>query len=99
MGLGRELESELHRPPAFAPGARVRAEKLVRNDGTFAGREIGEVLARKGEEGYVRDIGTYLQRHYVYAVEFIASGHVVGMLARELISAGEERTSEEEGRP
>jgi nitrogen fixation protein NifZ len=60
---------------------------MVRNDGTFAGKEIGEVLVKKGELGYVRDVGTFLQRHYVYAVEFFERGAVVGMRARELQAA------------
>jgi nitrogen fixation protein NifZ len=84
MGLGREEEAELHRPPIFQPGAKVRANRHVRNDGTFAGRDVGDILVKKGDEGYVRDVGTYLQRYYVYAVEFIARGAVVGMRAREL---------------
>ena len=40
------------------------------------------------DEGYVRDVGTYLQRYYIYAVEFIARGAVVGMRARELDTVG-----------
>ena len=66
--------AELHRPPCFRPGAKVRATLYVRNDGTFAGREIGEILVQKGDVGYVRDIGMYLQRYYIYAVEFIDRG-------------------------
>jgi nitrogen fixation protein NifZ len=77
-------DGELHRPPCFEPGTKVRAKMHIRNDGTFAGREVGDILVRKGDEGYVRDIGTYLQRYYIYAVEFIARGAVVGMRAREL---------------
>jgi nitrogen fixation protein NifZ len=60
---------------------------MVRNDGTFAGRDIGAVLVKKGDLGYVRDVGTFLQRHYVYAVEFYERGAVVGMRARELQDA------------
>lgn len=84
MGLGREEEVETHRPPRFLPGVKVRSTKYVKNDGTFPGRDIGEVLVRKGDVGYVRDIGMFLQRYYVYAVEFIELGTIVGMRAREL---------------
>ncbi|WP_040594262.1 nitrogen fixation protein NifZ [Mesorhizobium metallidurans] len=86
MWLAREQEVEIRRPPQFQPGERVRATRHVRNDGTYPGREIGENLVRKGEEGYVRDIGTFLQQFFIYAVEWIDRGTVVGMRARELTS-------------
>jgi nitrogen fixation protein NifZ len=84
MGLGREEEIEIRGKPVFMPGAKVRATRYVKNDGTFAGREIGEMLVHKGDIGYVRDIGVFLQRYYIYAVEFVERGTVVGMRAREL---------------
>jgi nitrogen fixation protein NifZ len=57
---------------------------MIRNDGTFPGKDIGEVLVNKGEEGYVISIGTFLQQYYIYGVEFIESGFRVGMKRREL---------------
>jgi nitrogen fixation protein NifZ len=84
MGLGKEEEIEVYGPPKFLPGTKVRSTKYVKNDGTYAGKEIGEVLVTKGAVGYVRDIGMYLQIYYIYAVEFIELGTVVGMRAREL---------------
>jgi nitrogen fixation protein NifZ len=84
MGLGREEEVETRGEPVFKPGTKVLSTKYVKNDGTFAGREVGEVLVKKGDVGYVRDIGTFLQRYYIYAVEFIETGVVVGMRGREL---------------
>lgn len=84
MGLGKEEEIEVYAPPKFMPGTKVRSTKYVKNDGTYAGKDIGEVLVRKGAIGYVRDIGMYLQIYYIYAVEFIELGTVVGMRAREL---------------
>lgn len=84
MGLGKEEDIEVYSPPRFLPGTRVRSKKYVKNDGTFAGKDIGDVLVRKGDVGYVRDIGTYLQVYYIYAVEFVELGTVVGMRAREL---------------
>lgn len=75
---------ELNGPPAFRYGEHVRARRMVRNDGTFPGKEIGDVLARKGEEGIVVSIGTFLQQFYIYGVEFLGSGHRVGMKRREL---------------
>jgi nitrogen fixation protein NifZ len=84
MGLGKEEEVETRGEPLFVPGTKVVSTKYVKNDGTFAGRDVGDVLVRKGDIGYVRDIGTFLQRYYIYAVEFITSGVVVGMRGREL---------------
>ena len=39
---------------------------------------------RKGEEGYVVSIGTFLQQFYIYGVEFLESGNRVGMKRKEL---------------
>ena len=86
MGLAREQEVEIYKPPRFRPGEKVVSRKNVRNDGTIRGREIGEIVVKKGEVGYVRDIGTFLQQFFIYAVEWIDRGTVVGMRAKELDS-------------
>jgi nitrogen fixation protein NifZ len=75
---------ELNDPPFFDYGQKVRARRTVRNDGTFAGRDIGDILVKKGEEGYVVSIGTFLQQFYIYGVEFMTSGNRVGMKRKEL---------------
>jgi nitrogen fixation protein NifZ len=75
---------ELNAPPFFTYGDKVRAKRAVRNDGTYAGREIGDILVNKGEEGYVVSIGTFLQQFYIYGVEFLVSGNRVGMKRKEL---------------
>jgi nitrogen fixation protein NifZ len=75
---------ELEGPPYFDYGDRVRARRTIRNDGTFPGKDIGEILVTKGEEGYVVSIGTFLQQFYIYGVEFVATGHRVGMKRKEL---------------
>ena len=77
-------EVELSGPPAFAYGEKVRSRRVVRNDGTYPGKDIGELLVKKGEEGFVVNIGTFLQQFYIYGVEFTGSGHRVGMKRREL---------------
>lgn len=87
MSSARDQEVEIDSPPLFAPGVKVRATKYVKNDGTYPHRDIGDILVRKGDVGYVRDIGTFLQRFYVYAVEFVDRGVVVGMRGRELVAA------------
>ncbi|MGE0071650.1 MAG: nitrogen fixation protein NifZ [Thiomonas sp.] len=77
---------ELDGPPQFTIGERVISRYVVRNDGTYRGREIGEILVQKGDIGYVSSIGTYLQQYYIYAVDFVSTGCLVGMKGRELIS-------------
>ena len=75
---------EIAAPPRFAMGERVVSRTVIRNDGTYCGKDIGEVLVARGEVGFVRSIGTFLQQFYIYAVEFTGSGHRVGMRAKEL---------------
>ena len=75
---------ELNDPPAFDYGEKVRSRRTIRNDGTFPGKDIGEILVKKGEEGYVTSIGTFLQQFYIYGVEFITTGYRVGMKRKEL---------------
>ena len=82
MKLSEEIE--LDGPPKFDMGTRVRTRKVLRNDGTFPGKDIGFHLAKKGDVGYIVGIGTYLQRAYIYSVHFIESNFVVGCLSKEL---------------
>jgi nitrogen fixation protein NifZ len=82
-------EIEIDSPPTFDIGQKVRSRKLIRNDGTFPGKEIGETLAKKGDVGYVVSIGTFLQSSYIYAVHFMTTGHVVGCRKKELELAEE----------
>lgn len=77
---------EIAVPPRFRFGERVVSRTTIRNDGTFTGRDIGEVLVKKGDLGYVCSIGTFLQQFYIYAVEFVEHGYRVGMRAKELMS-------------
>jgi nitrogen fixation protein NifZ len=76
--------SELTNPPYFAFGEKVKAKRVIRNDGTYAGKEVGDILAKKGEIGYIVSIGTFLQQFYIYGVEFPDSGNRVGMKKKEL---------------
>lgn len=63
------------------------ARRTVKNDGTMFGKEIGEVVVKKGDVGYVRDIGVFLQQFYIYAVDFVDRASIVGMRERELTAA------------
>lgn len=75
---------ELNAPPRFNYGDKVVARFNIRNDGTYRGREIGDVLVKKGDVGYVASIGTFLQQYYIYGVDFYERGTLVGMRSREL---------------
>ncbi len=86
-------EIEINSPPTFEIGEKVRLRKLVKNDGTFPGKEIGIVLAKKGDIGYIASIGTYLQQFYIYAVHFLDTGYVIGCRKKELESVEESHES------
>lgn len=77
---------ELDGPPDFDFGEKVISRKNVRNDGTFCGAEIGDLLVSKGDIGYVKSVGSFLQQFYIYGVDFVDRGYVVGMKGRELSS-------------
>ncbi|OIQ90833.1 NifZ domain protein [mine drainage metagenome] len=79
-----DSRTELYDPPAFAQGGKVRALKEVRNDGTYPGLPLGALLIQPGDVGYVKSVGTFLNRFYVYAVDFVDRGMLVGMRGHEL---------------
>lgn len=80
---------ELNGPPHFDYGEKVKSLKTIRNDGTFRGKEIGDILVNKGDIGYVVSIGSFLQQFYIYGVEYVAHGYRVGMKGREIESLDE----------
>lgn len=85
MKISRDSDGiEIDGPPRFEYGQKVRSLMNIRNDGTFPGKEIGDVLVEKGDVGYVARIGTFLQQFYIYGVDFYEHGYIVGMKAREL---------------
>lgn len=85
MKINRDSDVvELDNPPRFGYGQMVRSRRSIRNDGTFPGKEIGEILVKKGEQGYVVSIGTFLQQFYIYGVDFFSRGYRVGMKGKEL---------------
>ena len=75
---------------AFDYGDEVRVTRNVRNDGTFPGRETGELLIRRGSSGFVRNIGTFLQDQIIYTVHFIEQDLMVGCREEELLSIDEQ---------
>ncbi len=87
---------ELNDPPLYNYGDKVRARRTIRNDGTYPGKDIGDILVKKGDEGVVINIGTFLQQFYIYGVEFYATSNRVGMKRKELEPVDFEDEDEEE---
>lgn len=75
--------------PAYEYGQEVRLTRNVRNDGTYPGMEVGELLVKRGTIGCVYDVGTYLQDQLIYRVHFLEEGRTVGCREEELISASD----------
>jgi nitrogen fixation protein NifZ len=75
---------EVYGTPRFMPGQKVRALVPIRNDGTVPGKSRGAFVVETGDVGYVTGIGEFLQRYYVYSVDFVARGRIVGMRGGEI---------------
>lgn len=73
----------------FEFGEAVRVTRNVRNDGTYPGMEIGELLIRRGSVGNVIEVGTFLQDQVIFTVHFLQYGRMVGCRLEELIGADE----------
>lgn len=71
--------------PVFDYGDEVRLMRNVRNDGTYPGKEIGDLLIRRGAVGHVQSVGTYLQEYIIYSVHFLEEDILVGCREEELI--------------
>ena len=76
---------ELDGPQKYNYGDKVKSRLNIRNDGTFRGKEVNELLVSKGDYGYVTSIGTFLQQFYIYGIDFPEHGYKVGMRAKELV--------------
>lgn len=76
--------------PLFDNDDEVRVIRNIRNDGTYPGEEVGNLLIRRGSVGYVRSRGTFLQDQIIYEVHFVEQGRVVGCREEELIGVDEE---------
>ena len=71
-------------------GDAVRVTCNVRNDGTFAGGQRGDLLIRRGRVGTVVDVGLFLQTQVIYTVHFLEDDRLVGCREEELIGADED---------
>jgi hypothetical protein len=67
----------------LASGRWVRAERPLRNDGTYPHRNVGEVLVSAGDVGYVLEVVEFCGEAY-YTVEFAARSVVVGTRRQDL---------------
>ncbi|MEO5365523.1 MAG: nitrogen fixation protein NifZ [Magnetococcus sp. WYHC-3] len=70
--------------PRYDYGQEVRVNRTLRNDGTFYGRRAGERLVRRGETGFVRNVGSFLQDQLIYEVHFVGLDLVIGCREQEL---------------
>ncbi|TVZ38841.1 nitrogen fixation protein NifZ [Alteromonadaceae bacterium 2753L.S.0a.02] len=75
--------------PAFEYGTEVRVIRNVRNDGTYPGMEVGELLVKRGAVGCIYDVGSYLQDQVIYRVHFLDEAKTVGCREEELILASD----------
>lgn len=71
-------------PPRYEFGTEVRVVRSIRNDGTFPGKNRGELLVSQGSVGYVKDVGTFLQDQVIYSVDFLDDGVMVGCREQEI---------------
>ncbi|WP_114418381.1 nitrogen fixation protein NifZ [Marinospirillum perlucidum] len=70
--------------PLYDYGNEVRVIRNVRNDGSFPGKDRGDLLIRRGQVGHVRNIGTFLQDQIIYTVHFVEEDLQVGCREEEL---------------
>jgi nitrogen fixation protein NifZ len=76
--------------PRYEYGAQVRVIRNLRNDGTYPGKQTGELLIRRGSLGYVRDVGSFLQDQIIYSVHFLEQNLIIGCREEELIGGEED---------
>ncbi|MBK6744758.1 MAG: nitrogen fixation protein NifZ [Hydrogenophilales bacterium] len=75
--------------PSYDYGDQVRLTRNVRNDGTYPGMAVGNLLIKRGSIGFVMNVGTFLQDQIIYTVNFLEQGRIVGCREEELIGADE----------
>ncbi len=66
--------------PKFKLGQKVKLIEDVVNDGTYPHAPIGTLMMPKGEIGYIKDMGEFLQVIRVYEVHFVGSNMEVEVL-------------------
>lgn len=76
--------------PKYDYGQAVRVIRTIRDDGTYPGKQRGDLLVKAGSVGYVRDVGTFLQDQLIYRVHFLDQEIQVGCREEELIDQNDE---------
>ncbi len=83
------MKSERYDEGRFDFGESVRITRNVRNDGTYPGMDVGDLLIRRGSVGNILNVGTFLQDQVIFTVHFLTVDRMVGCRLEELISADE----------
>lgn len=73
--------------PKYDYGQELRVIRSLRDDGTYPGKQRGDLLVLRGSTGYVVDVGTFLQDQLIYRVHFLEQDVQVGCREEELIAA------------
>ncbi|WP_207061204.1 nitrogen fixation protein NifZ [Motiliproteus sp. SC1-56] len=73
--------------PKYEYGQALRVIRTIRDDGSYPGKQRGDLLIPRGSVGHVADVGTFLQDQIIYRVHFIEAGIQVGCRETELIPA------------
>ena len=73
--------------PKYEYGSKVRVIHNIRNDGSFPGSLKGDMLIRRGEVGYVRQAGIFLQEEVIYQIHFLERDLMLGCKEKELMDA------------
>ena len=71
----------------FKTGDRIRVVRNIRNDGSVANKNKGELLVEQGLVGEVRGSGYFLQNQVIYEVYFPALNIVIGLRDSEVIDS------------
>ena len=79
-------ETDASRP--FRAGEWVRSVALIKNDGMYPHKDIGEPLVYPGDTGIVQQSWRFLGGVY-YTVEFMAHAVFVIMQGREMVSVAD----------
>lgn len=81
----RNMESRFDRE--FGVGEPIRSVAVIKNDGMYPHRDVGEALVHPGDAGVVRESWRFLGEIY-YTVEFIAQAVFVIMRGYEMTRTG-----------